>query len=89
MTFEEVKAIFTSGGSVNARLLMLHGVEGDMTAIDAINVSGAYLESTSAETELVSFRFLLDLSSTSTLYWGSIGVISTSSDKALGRGEPE
>lgn len=91
MTYDEVKAIFKSGGSVNARLLSPPGMEGGWFVQDSISIISSYVDRADAGVELVQFLFYATLQEPITplfFYWGPTGVISTSGDKALGWGLP-
>lgn len=88
MTFEEVKAIFTSGGSVNARLLSERSISGEKVFFDAPSISGGYnvfqqdtLDSDAAsDIEFAGFSFVMSIGVSSdimTFLWGSNGIIST------------
>lgn len=88
MTFEEVKAIFTSGGFVNARLLSEGSIDGEKMFFDAPSISGGYYVSqqdtlasdAASDIEFVGFSFIMSMgvpSDITTFLWGSNGIIST------------
>lgn len=78
MTYDEVKAILTSGGSVNARLLRQDDTGSVVVFVDYPSNAAYYYWGAATDLNFVAFAFydtiyLGDM----VFYWGSNGIIST------------
>lgn len=85
MTYEECKAIFLAGGSVNARLQVFQGDESQVTTVsDEVSVSGGYVGLNSVEAIGFTFLSYINQYDGLTFYWLPDGTITTDTSKLGG-----
>lgn len=89
MTYEAVKAIFLSGGAVNARARLVATQSGFGSVIsDDASVSGGYFKAESSSgapfEDIVGFNFISPTLNNPTFYWFPDGTITTVPNSVIG-----